>query len=129
MFKIKCDKEKLERIIHPLVEDQRVRFIKQNHASYIIGLDVPLLYETGTDKVCNYIFLANTSEKNQKKRVLLRQNMTEKKFNLINKSQWSFDRKKIKNPFLISTSYGKLYTFITILFYLLLIILKEHRKK
>ena len=97
--------------------------------SYIIGLDVPLLYETGTDKVCNYIFLTNTSKKNQKKRVLLRQNMTEEKFNLINDSQWSFERKKNKNPFLISTSYGKLYSFINVLFYLLVIIFKEHNKK
>ncbi len=129
VFKTKRDKEKLERIIHPLVEDLRISFIKQNHASYIIGLDVPLLYETGTDKVCNYIFLTNTSKKNQKKRVLLRQNMTEEKFNLINNSQWSFERKKNKNPFLISTSYGKLYSFITVLFYLLVIIFKEQNKK
>ena len=129
VFKTKRDKEKLERIIHPLVEDLRISFIKQNHASYIIGLDVPLLYETGTDKVCNYIFLTNTSKKNQKKRVLLRQNMTEEKFNLINNSQWSFERKKNKNPFLISTSYGKLYSFINVLFYLLVIIFKEHNKK
>ena len=68
VFKKKRDKEKLERIIHPLVEDLRISFIKQNHDSYIIGLDVPLLYETGTDKVCNYIFLTNTSKKNQKKK-------------------------------------------------------------
>ena len=129
VVKKKRDKEKLERIIHPLVEDLRISFIKQNHASYIIGLDVPLLYETGTDKVCNYIFLTNTSKKNQKKRVLLRQNMTEEKFNLINNSQWSFERKKNKNPFLISTSYGKLYSFITVLFYLLVIIFKEQNKK
>ena len=129
VFKKKRDKEKLERIIHPLVEDLRISFIKQNHASYIIGLDVPLLYETGTDKVCNYIFLTNTSKKNQKKRVLLRQNMTEEKFNLINDSQWSFERKKNKNPFLISTSYGKLYSFINVLFYLMVIIFKEHNKK
>ena len=129
VFKKKRDKEKLERIIHPLVEDLRISFIKQNHASYIIGLDVPLLYETGTDKVCNYIFLTNTSKKNQKKRVLLRQNMTEEKFNLINNSQWSFERKKNKKPFLISTSYGKLYSFINVLFYLLVIIFKEQNKK
>ena len=129
VFKKKRDKEKLERIIHPLVEDLRISFIKQNHDSYIIGLDVPLLYETGTDKVCNYIFLTNTSKKNQKKRVLLRQNMTEEKFNLINNSQWSFERKKNKKPFLISTSYGKLYSFINVLFYLLVIIFKEHNKK
>ena len=46
----------------------------------MIVMDVPLLYETGVNKICNYIFLALTSEENQKKRVMKRANMTEEKF-------------------------------------------------
>ena len=49
------------------------------------------------DKGCDYIFLVNTTKKIQKKRVLMRPNMTEKKFELINNSQWSFEKKKKKN--------------------------------
>ena len=41
--------------------------------------------------------------------------MTEEKFNLINNSQWSFERKKEK-PFLIST-FGKLTSFFIVLVY------------
>ena len=62
-----------------------------------MGLDIPLLYETGIDKKCDYVFLMNTSKKIQKKRVLMRPNMTEKKFELINNAQWSFEKKKKKN--------------------------------
>ena len=67
-----------------------------------------LLYETGIDKKCDYVFLMNTSKKIQKKRVLKRPNMTEKKFELINNAQWSLTKGKLKGkPFIINTSFGK----------------------
>ena len=103
---------------------KRKSFIEKNKECYFVGLDIPLLYETGTDKECHYIFLANTSIKKQRKRVLKRQNMTEEKFNLINNSQWSFERKK-KKPFLISTSFGKLISFFIVLVYLLKIMISD----
>ena len=57
---IKC-KEKLEKIIHPLVNKNREMFLKKHEfKKNIIGMDVPLLYETGLNKICNYIFLALT---------------------------------------------------------------------
>ena len=125
IFKKECEKKALEKIIHPLVKRKRKRFIEQNKECNFVGLDVPLLYETGSDKDCHYIFLENTSKKTQRKRVLTRQNMTEEKFNLINNSQWSLERKKKKKPFLINTSYGKLVSFFTVLIYLLRIIISD----
>ena len=44
--------------------------------------------------------------------------MTEKKFELINNSQWSFEKKKKEKPFIINTSFGKLITLIIVIFYL-----------
>ena len=49
----------------------------------------------------------------------MRPNMTEKNLNLINNSQWSFEKKKKEKPFIINTSFGKTITFILVLFYLL----------
>ena len=60
---------------------------------YFVGLDIPLLYETGMDKKCDYVFLVNTKKETQKKRVIKRPHMTEEKFELINKSQWTFKEK------------------------------------
>ena len=71
------------------------------------------------------MFLANTSINKQKKRVLKRLNVNENKFNLINASQWSYEKKTKYNPYLISTSYGKLISFIIILYYLFIIIFKH----
>ena len=47
--------------------------------------------------------------------------MNEGKFELINKSQWSFEKKIKKKPFVISTSFGKALTFLLVMIYLLTI--------
>ena len=119
IFINKKERKKLENIIHPLAEKERKKFLKNSENFGIVGLDIPLLYETGIDKKCNYVFLMNTSRKIQKERVLARPNMTEKKFELINSAQWSFERKKKQKPFIINTSFGKTITFILVLFCLL----------
>ena len=118
IFESKKERKKLERIIHPLVKKERKSFLKKFEKYFIVGLDIPLLYETGMDKGCDYIFLVHTSKKIQKKRVLMRPNMTDEKFELINNSQWSFEKKEKERPFVINTSFGKLITFILVIFYL-----------
>ena len=119
-------KKKLESIIHPIISENRDKFLKKySNKNIIVALDIPLLYETKLNEICNYIFLAYTSEKIQKDRVLLRPYMTEDKFNLIKKSQWSDFKKIKKNPYLIMTSFGRSITFIIIIFYLTIIIIKE----
>ena len=119
IFESKKERKKLEKIIHPLVKKERKSFLKKYEKYFIVGLDIPLLYETGMDKGCDYIFLVHTTKKIQKKRVLMRPNMNSKKFELINNSQWCFEKKKKERPFIINTSYNKLITFIIVIFYLL----------
>ena len=115
----------MESIIHPQVMEKRNIFIKSVEKSLIVALDVPLLYETGSDKVCDEIFLVYTSEKKQEARVLARPNMSLHKFNLIKNAQWNTQMKIKKNPYLISTSYGRLTSFIIISIYLIIIIFKK----
>ena len=121
---IKC-KENLEKIIHPLVNKKRKMFLKKYESKNIVGMDVPLLYETGLNKICNYIFLALTSETNQAKRVLKRKNMTKEKFILIKENQWSDEMKKEQKPYIINTTYGKILVFILLTFLLFSIFFKE----
>ena len=108
-----------------MVHKRREAFIKSEDKSSIIALDVPLLYETGTDKICDDIFLVYTSEKIQEARVLARPNMSLQKFNLIKNAQWDTRMKKERNPYLISTSYGRLICFIIISIYLIIIFKKK----
>ena len=129
IFNDSKERKDLENLIHPYVTKDRNIFIKQNKNKRIIGIDVPLLYETSTDKICNYIFLATTSEKNQKKRVLKRANMDIEKFNKINKNQLSNFEKKKKYPIIIPTGYGKIITFIAVILNLSWIIIKKRSIK
>ena len=122
---IKC-KENLEKIIHPLVNKKRKMFLKKyEFKKNIVGMDVPLLYETGLNKICNYIFLALTSEENQAKRVLKRKKMTKEKFISIKENQWSDELKKEQKPYIINTTYGKISVFILLTFLLSTILFKE----
>ena len=115
----------LESIIHPKVKERRNIFIKSVEKSLIVALDVPLLYETGTDKICDVVFLVYTNEETQKKRVLARSRMTQKKLDLIKKAQWNDQKKRDKNPYIVTTSYGKFVSFVIITSYLITILFKK----
>ena len=54
--------------------------------------------------------------------------MTEEKFEQINNAQWTFEQKKKMKPFIINTSYGKLLSFITVVKYLLIIVIRRKKK-
>ena len=125
IFSNKKTRKTLEKIIHPQVRKKRDIFIQDNHSSDIVVLDIPLLYETGTDKICDEVFLAYTNPTLQKERVLARKNMNEEIFNFINNAQWDTEKKKKKKPFLVITTYGKLVSFIIITTYLIIIISKR----
>ena len=118
IFNNEKERKKLEKLIHPLVKKERNNFLENSKSFSLVALDIPLLYETGLNNSFDYIFLVNTSKKNQKERVLKRPNMTEEKFELINNSQWKFEEKVKKKPFIITTSFGKIVTFFVVLYYL-----------
>lgn len=130
IFNNKDEKKKLEKLIHPYVIENRNNFINDNNKNNkkIIALDVPLLYETNTDNICDYIFLACATNETQKKRVLKRKNMNIKKFNKINSNQMSNSEKQKKNPIIISTEYGKIITFSLVILNLLWIMIKRRKK-
>lgn len=123
------DKVFLEKLIHPIVQKKRELFIKKHTDYPFIALDVPLLFETKTHKICHYIFLANANDRIQRTRVLVRPHMTNAKFELIKKNQLSNkERLRLSSKiFVITTNYGKFVSFIIILSCLFKILLKKVR--
>ena len=117
VFSNLSSKNFLENLIHPIINKKRELFIQQNISNSLIALDVPLLFETKLDKICDFIFLANATNEIQMSRVLKRKNMTYEKFDLIKKNQLSNEeRLKLSSKiFVVTTNYGKLITFIIIL--------------
>lgn len=103
------NKEKLkhlEALIHPLLAEKRKNFLEQSKADgqKFVVLDIPLLFETGADKHCDFIITVTTSAEEQRRRVLSRQNMTEQKFEEILTTQLPDAEKRRRSDFIIDTS-------------------------
>ena len=81
VFANPVDREKLESILHPLVRQHRDQFLQdqQRLGSQIVVLDVPLLYETGGDGLCDYVIVVYAGEETIQHRALSRPGMTAEK--------------------------------------------------
>ena len=106
-----CDNKKikkLEKIVHPFVKRELKKFLKNNKLSgtKAVIVEVPLLYEIGWDKFCDKVMVVSCFLYLQKKRVLLRKNMTIDKFLNFKKRQMPDFIKRKKADIVINTNYG-----------------------
>ena len=92
----------LEAIVHPLMAQDRQKFI-DSAQSDILVFDIPLLFETGADVHMNAVICVTIEEKEQKKRVLERGTMSEEMFEQVKSRQWSNSQKCEKADFVILT--------------------------
>lgn len=84
------DKRKiLEDILHPLVAEDRDRFLAENRdlGTEMVVLDVPLLFEAGSSKICDLVVVAYASPEVQTERAMARAGMTRDKLAGILQSQ------------------------------------------
>ena len=100
--------KQLESILHPMVQARRENFYQQADFMEhdIVLLDIPLLFETGSEAECDYIIVVSAPFHIQKQRVLQRPNMTEDKFNEIIKRQLPDQQKRDRADFIIETDQG-----------------------
>ena len=89
-------RKQLESILHPLVRQHREAFLEKHRsiAAPAVVLDIPLLFETGGDAVCDHIIVVHASAETIAKRALARVGMTPAKLAAILASQMPVDAKK-----------------------------------
>ena len=89
VFEHPQDRKILESILHPMVRQHRDQFLADHRrlGSKIVVLDVPLLFETGGDALCNYVVVVHAGEDTIRRRALARPRMTENKLAGILKTQ------------------------------------------
>ena len=106
-------KNRLELIIHPLIWQDRHKFFKhmrlQNRK--IVVVDIPLLFETESDMICDNIICVWAPYFLQRRRALHRTGMTEHKLDAILNNQLPQHTKMQLADFCLPTGLGKAYTY------------------
>ncbi len=95
--------EKIQNLLYPILELNRIEFIKKNIDKQLLVFDIPLLFETSCDKWLDIIIVATAPAEVQRKRVLSRASMTEEKLNYIMSKQMNNTKKIKKADFVLST--------------------------
>ena len=115
IFSNKDEKNRLEMLLYPHLEIEKKKFEKINKKRKIVAYDVPLIYETDSQKKYDLILLTNCDQTLQKKRVLKRDKISNALFLKIVKSQLTFNEKLKFKPKVINTNKFKLFLFIEII--------------
>lgn len=99
---------KLEKIVHPLVARERDDFLSgaEKGGADVVVLDIPLLYETGSDINCDAVVVVSAPAEVQRARVLARPGMTEERFAAILAKQMPDADKRARADFIVDTSQG-----------------------
>lgn len=107
------NRRKLESILHPLVWHEQKKFLKaaQKSGAKWVVLDIPLLFETGSERKCDLVICVEAPFLIQKQRVLSRPNMTEEKFYAVLQRQIPNLEKKKRADITINTGLGRAHTF------------------
>jgi dephospho-CoA kinase len=94
--------KRIESIVHPLVREDRERFILENDADIFV-LDIPLLFETGSNKDMDAVACVSVPREVQQQRVLARGSMSEAQLAHILSNQMPNDTKCSMADYVIVT--------------------------
>lgn len=92
----------IERVVHPLVAQDRAAFIAGTRADIVV-LDIPLLFETGAEASLDATLLVTAPPELQRARVLARPGMTEQQFALLLSRQMPDPEKRRRATHIIET--------------------------
>ena len=100
---------RLEAVLHPRVRAQALRFLKRQarRRCPLVVLDIPLLFETGGEVLCDAVIVVTAPKSIQAARVLSRPGMTEERFKAILAKQMSDREKRRRADFVVPTGRSK----------------------
>jgi dephospho-CoA kinase len=94
---------RLERLIHPAVEEARRAFLRRHRARRLVVLDIPLLFEKGGWRRVDHVAVASAPAWKQAQRVLGRAGMSRAKLARVQALQLADAQKRRRADFVIPT--------------------------
>ncbi len=96
----------LEAIVHPMVRAAEQDFFQEQFCNRadIAVIEIPLLFETGAERLFDYVIVVSATPEQQSKRVMERPGMTPEKLAQILKRQMPDAEKRKKADFIVDTS-------------------------
>jgi dephospho-CoA kinase len=103
---------RLEAILHPKVRAEAHRFIdaRRYRGDDLVVLDIPLLFETGGEQLCDAVAVVSAPSFVQEARVLTRPGMTRDKLAQIRAKQLPDAEKRRRADFVVPTGLGRLHS-------------------
>lgn len=101
------DKEKriqLEKLIHPVIYEEMKKQIRLHQNESLIVIDVPLLFETNFDQLCDKTMVVYVTKETQLKRLMKRNNYSELEALKRVNSQMPLDEKVSKASYVINNN-------------------------
>jgi dephospho-CoA kinase len=99
---------RLEQIVHPMLQAYHRKFLEdaEQSGAPVAVVDVPLLFETGSEKRVDAVVVVTTDPDIQRRRVLARDNMTRELLDAILARQLPDAEKRRRADFVVDTSHG-----------------------
>ena len=112
VFKDPTARAKLEAILHPRVRRAAQAFVKRQARLRrdLVVLDIPLLFETGGEQLCDAVIVVSAPRAVQEQRVLSRPGMTRQKLAGILSAQVPDREKRRRADFVVQTGLSKGHT-------------------
>lgn len=103
---------RLEGVLHPLVRDERERFLarERRRGTPLVVVDIPLLYETGAERSCDVVVVVSAPAFLQLQRLRRRPNFSEARVAAILAHQLPDVEKRRRADFVIHSGLGKALT-------------------
>ena len=101
-------RKQLEAVIHPLVAADRDAFLEEQRlaGAPVVVLDIPLLFETGAEALCDFVILCSAPDEVQRQRAMARDGMTKARLDAILASQMPLAEKRAMADAEIDTGLG-----------------------
>lgn len=104
VFDDKSKLEQLNKIIHPAVQKHFKNWLQNHSESKFIIKESAILFETGSEKKCDFIITVVVPLEERIKRIMLRDQCSKDNVNKRIQNQWSDEQKSEKSDFVIENS-------------------------